>query len=530
MSLLLPMLSCVLSFVSTCVMSYLALGIEITFWVAPILSLIVVLTLLHFRDGKLAQEWAVMLLAAGSVGGMIGMSVGFSWPTLYFLHKKIFLAWMHSPIMFATMIALLVIAAGCLAIAIVTITRPYFVHERAMRFPTAQVVYSMMYHDAQSHKFMMMLKGVLASFAWSGTALLMRARLYGFWLVQVHTVPTLLGMGFVAGSLVTKPLLIGMIVRQLVLYGVKGVLFTGIVDEDFILIFCLGMLLALIVLSLATLGKHLYNFLPNLFSLAQSAKAEKRGGGEVSPVWFIVQSFTHKISLVLCVIAAVICYVVLHSWQITIWQQLYVVFAVSIACMIVAAIFGEVGVLDLPNFGSFIAVPFGYLFYVTAESNLIVFIFATICMGLVVNILFSWKLADLAKVSFQRLLRYQAIGFVVAVLTIGLVIWWYAESLRLGANPLFSEQALLQEKFITITTYDHNIFWLGFACAALMYFFVADISIVIAGCMMQFSVVSWVVLAGIVAHFVKDRERYYPFCFGLYASHALWLFVQAVLL
>lgn len=512
----LPFGSCFLSFVSTCIMSYLALGVEITFWVAPIFSLIVVATLLQFQRDKLAQESAVMLLAAGSVGGMIGMAVGFSWPTFYFLHKNIFLHWMASPLIFSIMVGLLVIVAGGLAFAIAMITKSYFLQDRDMRFPTAQVVYRMIYQDQRSNRFVMMLKGVAASFAWSAIALLLRVRLYSALLVQAHTVPTLLGMGFVAGHTVTVPLFLGMVLRLLILYGVKGWLFKSMVDEDFVLTFALGMLCSLIVISLCRLIMHLYSvFYKKIKNVNDS---------------FVVSVVRYRSGLILYGMMMLFSYIVLHHWNIGPLPFVYIIIAISIACVIVASIFGEVGVLDLPSFGSFIAIPAGYLFSISKESNLIVFVFGTVCVGLLINILFSWKIADLAKISFNRLLKFQMLGFAVAVASIGLIIWWYAYRLKLGGSPLFSEQALLQEEFITLSGYDHKIFLCGFVSAAMLYFFISDMSIVIAGCMMQISIVAWIVTAGALSYFIKNREQYYPFCFGLYASHALWLFVQALLL
>ncbi|MBI2353174.1 hypothetical protein HYV11_02975 [Candidatus Dependentiae bacterium] len=501
-----------LALLSTCLMSYLALGVEITFWVAPIFSLVVVVLLLpFFKKGKF-DEWPFFLIASGSVGGIVGMSVAFSWPTLYFLHKKIFLEWMQSTLFFATMISALVIAAGTFALAIVYVSKTYFFNDQNMKFPTVRLVDSMLQYDARSFRSKMMGKGILASLVWSAVGLLFRLR--GFLLLQIHTIPTLLGIGFVAGHMVTKPLFIGMVLRILLLFGVKEWNLKPIVLEDLILTFSLGMLFALILLSLFSFLKYIKSFVRN----------------EVENIAFseIIKTLRNDFfSLVLILCAFIFCSVVLAYWNITILQQLYIGGAVTIASLIVASIFGQMGVLDLSSFGSFIVVPIGYLFPISSESKLIAFMFCTLVMGLLITILFSWKLANLAKISFKHLFGYQFLGFFISAISIGFIVWWYMERLRLGQSPLFSAQSLLQERFITLSGYDHSIFLLGFLAAMVIHFFVKDVSIVIVGCMMQIPTVAWLVLAGIIAYFINDCQRYYPFCFGLYASHAIWLFIQA---
>lgn len=515
MSLLLVLLSIILSFFSTCVMSYLAVSIEVTFWVAPIVSLAMIMILLQVTRQKWSKEYAVMLLAAGSVGEMVGLGLGFSWPTLYFLHKNIFLTWMESPIAFAGMISLLVLAAGSLAGIVAYMLRPYLIKSKEVSFPTARLVHNLIYQTRQVDN-RMMIKGLFVSGLWSATALFFRTALQGFWLLQVHAIPTLLSMGFVAGHLVAKPLLMGFITRLFVLYGLKGFLFSGIQSEGFVLTFALGMLLVVIGHSLIVLLRELYSWMRgHISSMACSVilqYARKYYG------WF------------LSVFALLMICAVLHSWHMTLLQQCYLVIACSVACMIVAFIFAQVGVLDLPNFGSFVVVPLGYIFYVSSQVLLISFVFSTICLGLVINLLFSWKVADFAQVSFQKVLRYQILGFAVAAVSVGFIIWWYVSVLNFNVDTLFSSQALLQEKFITLAVYDLRVLLLGVLCAIALYFITADIAIIIAGCMMDFSVVGWLVFAGGVAYLVKGREKYYPFCFGIYASHAIWLFIQAILL
>lgn len=513
MSLLFVLLSTVLSFVSTCIMSFLAITVEVTFWVAPIVSLAMVIILSQVRP--ISKEHMLSLLAAGSLGEMVGLSVGFSWPTLYFLHKDVFFAWMKAPVFFAGMVALLVFAAGGLAAIVAYALRPYLIDQKGAPFPTARLVYDLLYKVRQFND-QMILKGFLISGVWSFLALLFQKRLQTFWLLQVHAIPTFLSMGFVAGHVVVLPLFAGMLIRLFVLFCLNKIFFCDAQPESFVLTFALGMLFVVIGHSLIILLKKLYSWVRNYMVIKTYSKIE--------------QYVRTRYNWIFVIVALLFCYFVLNYWHMTIWQQFYLVIACAIACMIVASIFASVGVLDLPNFGSFVVVPLGYLFYVSSQKLLIAFVFSTICLAVIVNLLFLWKLADFAQVSYEKFLKFQVLSFIVAAFSVGFIIWWYASVLNLNAQTVFSSQALLQEKFMTLAIYDWRIFILGFACALGLYFVIEDMAMVIAGCMMDFSVVGWLVLAGVIAYLVKDREKYYPFCFGIYASHAIWLFIQAILL
>ena len=165
---------------------------------------------------------------------------------------------------------------------------------------------------------------------------------------------------------------------------------------------------------------------------------------------------------------------------------------------------------------------------VDLASLLIAFIFVTICLALVIALLFSWRVADQLQIDQQKTTRYQALGFLTGLVSVGFVMWWYGYLIDFNTESLFSSQAFLQEQFLTLQHMDHRIFLVGFAYAALLHFFIEDVSLIIVGCMMEFSIVGWLILAGIISLCIKNRQNYYPFCFGVYAMHAVWLLVQAL--
>mgnify|MGYP003342599432 CR=1 FL=1 len=255
---MLALSSLIVTLMTTMVMSYLAIGIEITFWVAPVVSLLFVLLMSFLLKNRFLAEDKFLLFSAASMGEMIGLSVGFSWPTLYFLHKKIFVDWMHTPYFLTKMIGALVLVAGVYAYVIA-----YFLYSRVMidkqeyPFPTVSVAVDLLRY--KSYELFMMIRGVVASCLWAMGAMWYQSRLGEFGLLQMHTVPTLLSMGFMSGHMITKPLLIGMMSRLAVLIVVDDIYFASPASEHVMLTFALGMVMAVVVFSLKHLITHLFH-------------------------------------------------------------------------------------------------------------------------------------------------------------------------------------------------------------------------------------------------------------------------------
>lgn len=506
-------LSIILSFFSVCMMSYIAMAVIMAPWVAPVVAVVIMVFALQFIRAEWFKKYVIISIAAGSVGGMVGMCLGLTWPSLYFLHEDMFLLWMKTPWKFAGRVALLVLSAGSFAFLIAHFVRKHLIVEHKLPFPMSRLVHDIVFADNKKHSFIMLLHGVVVSSSWNIFAWIARNSLRAY-ATEFQAIPVLLSIGFVAGQSITVPLFIGMVTRVSVLSLINDTYFPTVQHQEFILTFSAGMLLAVLAMGIMFLAKSIY------------AKESLLKSDFVLLVYRAIQNKFYVISFITSLIA---CAITLYVWDVSFVQQIYIFLTLFFLCNAVAMILGRVGVIDIQGFISFMILPFTYLFFASSYSVLFVIAFATVCLGLVVDLLFSYKLAHLAKIPHMTMLYYQVIGFVVAASSVGFILWWYIDSLKLGSSYLLAQQALSQELFITFSNYNYNILGLGFIITFMLYFICTDLLVIIGGFVMPVTMSFWFVLAGSVSYLIERRKIYFPFCFGIYAFHSVWMVVRAVL-
>lgn len=517
MSFLLCFLTAFISFLSTCMMAYIAMAINIAPWVAPVFAVVFMLFLMQIVRQDWFKEHVVIGIAGGSLGGMVGTCLGLTWPSLYFLHGGKFLAWMHSPWRFAGMISALTIAAGSLAFIITHFLREHLIVEHKLKYPMSTLVHEIIYMDRKVRGFIMMANGLAVSSSWNIFTWIARLPLKAY-LTYLHSIPVFLSIGFIAGHAIAIPLLVGMLSRIFVLMTLKEKFFYFEKQQTFILTFASGMLFALIFMSVCFFIRAMYD------------RDGRRKIGESDFMNLVTRFVGDKVYRIALVLSIILCCVVFSWWNIPLMQQLYVLLAMFFLCNVVAMIVGEIGVLDIQSFVSFIILPLTYFSYVQSLPALIIVVFCTICLGVVIDLLFSYKIAHLAKIDHLKILKYQIFGFMVAACSVGFVLWWYISIFKLGSTNLLAQQALSQETFITFGNYNYHVLLLGFLYGVLLFLFCSEMLVVIGGFMMPIYMAFWLIFAGGLSYLVKDPRKYYSFWFGIYASHALWMFMRSILL
>ena len=513
MSLLLCFFSVLLSLFSTSMMCYTAMAVVMAPWVAPVLVVVVMVLSVQFVGTKKFKDHSVLMIASGSMGGVIGMCLGLTWPSLYFLHEDTFMHWMQSPWKFSARVALLVFSAGIIAFFIAFFLRRYLIVEQNLRFPMSQLVHNIIYLDNKSYGVAMLVNGGVASTCWNVFTWVGRQSFKAH-MAQLHAIPVLVSIGFVAGQSIASPLLIGVASKILSVILINNKYFLDIKSNNFLFTFSAGMLLGFLFVEL----------------IAALWKLHKRSSElEFSYFNLFYDKVKNIYFSVILVVSLAIFFIAFFFWNVSWLQQLYVLFSLFIICNLASVVLGTVGVVDIQGFVSFMILPFSYFFYATSYATLFVIAFSTLCLGLVVDLLFSYKLAHLAKISHMKLLFYQILGFIASALTVGFILWWYIDSFTLGSNFLLAQQALNLEIFITFSNYNYYVLALGAFYSILLSFIFSDLLVIISGLVVPTSMSFWLILAGGFSYLFKKREKLYPFCFGLYASHSVWMIVKALI-
>ena len=92
---------CLLAVFSTAVMGYISMATPIGPWIAPTLVLFASVIFKLIYSNKSSGKNIVLATATGSIGGILAVACGFSFPTLYFLDKSLFNSWLASPVFFS---------------------------------------------------------------------------------------------------------------------------------------------------------------------------------------------------------------------------------------------------------------------------------------------------------------------------------------------------------------------------------------------------------------------------------------------
>lgn len=507
---LLLFLTIFFSALSTSMMNYLVMQLPLGPWVGPLFVVVCMVCLIPIVSRKWFQDHAIVTICAGSIGGMVGLGLGMTVPSFYFLYPGEFLIWLQHPIQFAGVISLLVLCAGAMAFLIAYVIKDHLIVDELLPFPMSKVVYDIVSVDRYSDMHRLMWTGIGISSVWNlmliGCKTLMRVSMMSY-----HMIPMLLALGFVAGDLITVPIIIGLINRMFAI-RVLRIYFDHIHDKEFLILFCLGMLFVYMVHSAVTM--LIQYFKNNDASLPTRLKLHMKNP-------YIVVLFMTVLGMSSAA---------LHLLGVGWYEQLLVFPLLCIIGFNIAKLVGEVGVVSIDGFvWCFLLILMYACTAVLPLNLLLVALFVSVCLGMVIDLTFSYKLAHLAGVAYRRILTYQLVGFSVAVVLSGIIMWYYAQSFDHESLKFLAFQAQDLDALINFGSFNYQLFLCGMAAGLLILLAGQRLLVVIGATLFAPTEGVCLIVAGLLTYFVADRKKYFPLCFGMYASHALWMMLWAIM-
>ena len=224
--------SIVASIFSTGMMGYLAMSTELGPWIAPIFIVVVMVFVRSFLHEKIASKYMIAIVTSASLGGMIGMCLGLSFPSFFFMHQKIFKVWLQSPIYFSLVVIAFIVAASVYAFLLGYILRHYFLVETERKFPMSQLVYDVLYTDKPQEVKTLAMVGVAISLIINRIIAFSRF-LSTTQLAHFNMYPLLASIGFISGQAVAIPVLIGLVTRVLTFRLIHIFIPSNITDQFF---------------------------------------------------------------------------------------------------------------------------------------------------------------------------------------------------------------------------------------------------------------------------------------------------------
>lgn len=524
-------LSIILSLFSTVVMSYVALATPIGPWIAP--TLVFIALLCARLCVKITSTSIAYAVSAGSVGGILATACAFSFPTLYFLDAPLFNEWMKSSFFFSSMLGIFSFLAGVFGLFIADVSEKTFIDEQNLSFPVGQLIHKMIAAQNQIRKAYELMIGfcgaVFFSFLQEGffmrtiipktITVLPSLQFLVFslprFVINLDIAPMIWAIGFVTGHVIAVPLAAGALANIFFVNPVQRSFFSYMSSMEFTLAFCSGIVLFITLMSIIGMPKQM------ILSVKNGIKNMKHKNNAIKQI-FSIQA------IVFSLIVAVGLSLFLFYFEFPWYVQLYLVVCSGITTYQIAAIAGRIGLALLGRFATFVMVPAMLIFNLNYVHLVFIATFVEMSGGVAADILFGRKLAQLSDISHAKMREYQLLGLFVASASIGIVFWLLINHFGLGSPELFAYRA--QSRQLLIQAKQFNLVVVGIG--ALFGLFLQQVRLnpmlALGGLLMPLDMTIGLVVGGLLAAIVADKEEWYPLWSGIFAGNSICMLLRAL--
>jgi hypothetical protein len=526
MKLALVFYSILLSIFSTSVMTYITLATPIGPWMGPTLALV---ALVLFRPFVHSHKELLLPVCAGSLGGIAATAVSFSFPTIYFLNKTFFDSFIATPYVFFFTLAGLIICAGGVGLFLAQYFASSLIDEQNLSFPIGKLNYKVLSADSSSAQKKHLGVGLLATFMYglSGSKIFFKnvlipaklklfaaRKLFFFSLpsitIAMNIAPMLIAIGFIAGHMITIPLLIGALSKIVWIDPFHTFCCSYLNDSDFLFAFCSGMVLSGAFLGIISLPKQLYNLLKKVSSEKKFTFDKKLF---FNPEFFLLLSS----------------FVFLSFLKFSFISKLYIILFSMVCAYQIAVIAGKIGLALLGRFATFVMIPGVLLFDISALQITVLATFVELVGGIMTDALFGYRAVLEAGIERTRMRKYHILGLVVSAIVCAGTFYFLVTHFQLGSEQLFAQRAQARALLIHVTTFDYYVLAYGAFFGMILKKLKINPMLVLGGLLMPLSLSLMLMFGGALSLLVKNKEEYEPLCSGVYAGNALTMILQVFL-
>lgn len=541
MNILALLLIVILSTFSVGVMSYVAMATPLGPWIEPTIVLCATL-LLRFlslfgmrcfclsENREQRMRLIVLIVAGSSVGGIIATAMGFSFPALYFLDQTLFLNLMKKPFYFWFATSGLALVGSLFGFWIANLLENHMLVKQRLMFPVGQLAYRMILAQNQLRKAQELAVGFAGTLLFCfGQYLRLIPRCFlllssasfrnlHFPLIRFDLFPMYWAIGFVTGHVIAVPLLIGALAKFFLVDPINLLFFPNLPDFEFMLAFGSGLMVLGTFLGMVQAPRAMIEtarrIIKNFFCGTNSAYNN-----------LILFNWIHYFGagVILLTIAF------LFYFKMPIWVIIYLLLFTFVCAYQVVHIAGKIGLAQLGRFATFVMLPAVFLFSLDKISIVFIATFVELASGVAADTLFGLKMGQLAGVPSQTIKRYQLIGIVIGSTVLGFIFWALIHKFGLGTEVLFVQRAQTRALLVNVTQFNPLVVMLGMFFAYVLKAIDTNPMLVLSGLLMPINVSLSLITGGFLALYVKHKEEWYPFWSGVFASHSIWMVVNALL-
>ena len=459
----------------------------------------------------------------------------FSFPTIYFLDPALFNTWMSSPLFFSSVLGCFSFLAGAFGILVADIAEKTLIDTQNLSFPVGQLIHKMIAAQNQIRKAYELMVGfagaALFSFLQGGillkhallpksVTLLPATKVLMFSLprmvINLDIAPMIWAIGFVTGHVIALPLAVGACATIFILSPLQQSFFSYVSSMEFTLAFCSGIVFFITMMSLIGMPKQIINGIRNgIKNMAHNNSS--------------IMNLLHTRDALFSVVIAVGLILFLSYFKFPWYVQLYLIICSAITTYQIAAIAGRIGLALLGRFATFVMVPAMLMFNINYVHMVFIATFVEMAGGVAADVLFGRKLAQLSDISRTTMRRYQLLGLVVASVSIGIIFWLLINHFGLGSSELFAYRAQSRQLLIQAKHFDYVVVAVGALFGLCLQQIRLNPMLVLGGLLMPLDITFGLVAGGMLAILSSDKEQWYPFWSGIFASNSLCMLLRALI-
>lgn len=502
---------------------------------------------LQKNHAQFTQSVALTTAAAG-IGGILATGFGFSLPALYFTDPVTFTSWLAHPGYFCMFFSAIAFCGASFGYVLADICDEHLIEQQRLPFPIGELIYKTIFSDnhvRQAYELLIGFVGVQCLFFINWFYSIMRSSLLLFHkihrsfltipeiIVPLEQLPLYLSIGFVTGHVIAKPLLWGFLVKLFCLdplyylYSHPDVMLSKIIFpfgvaqsagtfNEFTLAFCSGIVVYGALLPFLDLPTYVQKFFK---------KSPKQ---DALTWWQAATTFLSKEHGIVLSIALILNILMLVHLKFSIPAVVFICIFSAICVYQMLLIAGQIGIVPLGRFATFVMVPGMLLFGFNAFQSIYVATFVEVAGGVAADVLFGRRLGQLASISKKRMQLFQILGLVASCVTIGVVFWIFAHSLGFGECGLPVVKAASRALLINVKSFNMYVLALGVLAGFLLKFTKVNSALLLGGILMPPSVSLMLIVGGLTSFVIKNRELYYPLLSGISAGSVIWILLKAI--
>jgi len=527
--------------VSSAMLAYISMATGVGPWIAPTL-VILFQAIFVLSKKKLDPKTIVLTQTAGSVGAIVATGIGFTLPTLFFLNKPEFYNLLSDWKDFTLKLSLLTISAGFLGISLAGIFSEKLIKRDRWNFPVSALIYETIISSSTGKSSVKkLLSGIFTSSVISflnGTRFL-SGKLLDFGKQTIPSLfgsmkslpidPTMLAIGFLIGTKTALSLLFGLFINKTVLSSFFSLpIFDNVETRQLINAFCAGLISSeLVVLFVRKVGKIL-------------SKKSNSSEGKISAystsakkIFESVKKEWHKkildpYLLYELISGTIIVGFVLRLFKFTILQELFLILATIVATYEINKIGAQLGLIQFGRFATFIMLPMIFIFKLSPTQITILCVFFNIVAATASDLVFDYKVADLAQTNWRKIKKSQIVGLIATAIATPFIFFVLFSSFEIGSPELFARRGLARAFLVLAPSFNYTAVVSGILFGLAIKKLKMSPSLVFGGILMPTKITLELVIGSLFSLIHENQKEAVPFWSGMFTGGSISMLLPII--